>query len=583
MFTQERATKRERFPEDEPIEVAEHLRTPELENAISEWRALMKKQRERSRTPEGQLEPKAGVPKLQRLIRMGAKEETKDRYESFSIRKEEFTDDNELWICWPGLSSAEEGDNTFFSGFNIPGAMDAVPHRGTVYMFHGPAALAGFSPEQCMKVHDEVAAAADLIVEEHLKNHPGAKVRVFGFSGGTSPATYWANQYGLKHKRPVDKCILVSPGESIAYGIFKTYAMAELARDLFSKGITPDMYHHAIARYTQMHNTTALPAGRNMVIHGAEQDGFIEMYEKFGTNDFVQRLIESGKQPVFVKHEKRNHASIILSLLLQENLGMDPYRLREPRSVWSNVRAFEDPKLMGEVDKLLSTYDENDLRAIGFLLSQRGKGRGKKAWNWSENLSPYEKGIAYGLKNRGICTFETTYSDTAGPHNTFVLTGTDDIDAKLRARTYIPGTLATMVRKLRDLEKNPEFAAHYELAPMTVVDVFDEIKKFGLPSGEYVVNVAGTFDMRSGEDFLLSITPQLYARLKENGWEEYTEKYSNGESELLLKNGRVRAHTKDFEEVRRISTSFEGIRVIDWRKVKTNYELGSSNPKLKAA
>jgi hypothetical protein len=71
--------------------------------------------------------------------------------------------------------------------------------------------------------------------------------------------------------------------------------------------------------------------------------------------------------------------------------------------------------------------------------------------------------------------------------------------------------------------------------------------------------------------------------LKEKGWEEYEEKYSDGTSSLWIKHGNVHAGTGDFETAQRLSTSFEGIPVVDWQSVKRVGDDYGRNAQLEVA
>lgn len=64
------------------------------------------------------------------------------------------------------------------------------------------------------------------------------------------------------------------------------------------------------------------------------------------------------------------------------------------------------------------------------------------------------------------------------------------------------------------------------------MDIFERIKKFDLPEGEYAVFGSALLDawgIRKAADLDIIATPELFARLKEDGWEE---KQANGFSIL---------------------------------------------------
>src|SRR3989344_3939178 len=55
------------------------------------------------------------------------------------------------------------------------------------------------------------------------------------------------------------------------------------------------------------------------------------------------------------------------------------------------------------------------------------------------------------------------------------------------------------------------------------MDIFDRVKKFNLPMGEYAVFGSSLLDVwgiRKANDLDIIATPELYNHLKEEGWEE---------------------------------------------------------------
>ena len=90
-----------------------------------------------------------------------------------------------------------------------------IPQQGIAFVFHGPAGIAGYSPEECLRCTSNVLEAAKQLVDSHR----GERIGIFSFSAGTHLGFYVANQIGRIRGRPVDKFVAVSPGESIAYGI----------------------------------------------------------------------------------------------------------------------------------------------------------------------------------------------------------------------------------------------------------------------------------------------------------------------------------------------------------------------------
>jgi hypothetical protein len=226
-------------------------------------------------------------------------------------------DDDAVWLCFSGLSGVL-GQESFSI---IPRRIDLIPKSGTAFVFNGPTAIAGYSPEQCIRVTEKVYRAAASIVE----NRPAKRIRVFCFSAGTHLGFYVANQLGRTLGQPIDKFVAVSPGVSIAYGIFSTWVTKELATDLERRGITKEIYDQAIRPYTQRENLKHLPSGGRLVVHAGTADSFIPIDKAFGTNDLVERLRGAGKNPTYIVHRGKNHVTLALTLMLAEKSGCDPH------------------------------------------------------------------------------------------------------------------------------------------------------------------------------------------------------------------------------------------------------------------
>ncbi len=264
-----------------------------------------------------------------------------DRYERFSIRKLDFSGPNVgrwprwlgsgcscrrqpdegrdvLWLCFPGLGRADFEEP--FSAF--PRFIDVLPKEGLSFVFSGPTAIAGYSPDQCIRVTKEVLSATTRILDEH----PHKRVRVFCMSAGTHLGFYVANQLGRINQKPIDMLVASSPGSSIAHGIFSTWVAADLVADLKRRGITVEDYDRAIYEFTQKANMEYLPSGKNLVIHAGTADSFIPFDMDHGTNDIVERLKAAGKNPTYVLHQGGSHVSLALSLMLREKIGCDPHR-----------------------------------------------------------------------------------------------------------------------------------------------------------------------------------------------------------------------------------------------------------------
>ncbi len=306
--------------------------SPELYSMYREWQAYIDQQ-----YTHAPLIEKLIGPSTIRIIRDG--KNAQSDYETFTVSKWYFpnTDDDSVWICFPGVGAFKEtpflhprhiagipegsfGPLKFLT--RLPNKFDLVPHEGHVYVFNGPTAIAGYSPEQCIRATRAVKEKVDSI----LNDHPRKKIKVFSFSAGTHLGFYIANQIG-KERGVVETCIAIAPGDSIGYGLYKTWLTAVLAKDLFERGITMEEYAHTISEFDQKHNTEYLPSGENLVIHAADRDTVVPKSEPHGTDDLVAFLRSTGKAPTYIEHRGANHFTIPLRLILQQAMGKNPYGL----------------------------------------------------------------------------------------------------------------------------------------------------------------------------------------------------------------------------------------------------------------
>lgn len=475
------------------------------------WQKFMLQQKAKSTYPERLM-----GPATTNMIVDGKNDQ--DAYESFVIRKMEHSESDSLWICFPGINTAESGANRpapVISGFpaGVPGTLDLTPHEGTSFVFHGPTAIAGYTPEQCIHATENVLRA----VEQIVATHPGKQIRIFGFSAGTHLAVYIANQLGMKSGKAINKLILVSPGESIAKGIYKTPVTEPLAEDLYSRGITMQEYDRKILAYTQRMNLDYLPAGRNLVVHAATRDTFISKEAEGGTDDIVQHMKEKGKEPTYVVHKGVDHITLPLSIILQQMRGADPYRLIEPRSVWENERAFRDEKLLRTVEtKILSAFSESELRLMGNVLAD--KMRGSKLP--FKVLTMQEKALAYALIEHGTCTTRETPVRGSAVMG-FEVNEQPSVPSMLERHRQHKEGLATIERfnkLLLELDHDPTLTA-YEAAPHEDVTILDELRKLSLPIDQYAV-LEDSLSQKVGKGIQLVVSAQLYEDLKRRGWRE---------------------------------------------------------------
>jgi hypothetical protein len=318
-----------------------------------------------------------------------------DKYESFSMQKFEWTDDKVIWISFVGLGHSEDPKIPTEGLSFVPSVGDLIPKQGTSFVFNGPPAIAGYTPEQCIRSTESVMQAVNQIAELY----PYSKIRIMCFSSGTHLGFYAANQLGKKRGEAVDRLVALAPGESIAYGIYSTWVTEPLAQDLEARGITKELYDQAIAPYTQRENLDYLPAGRNLVIHAGTTDTFIPTDNKGGPNDLVARLEKKGKHPTYVLHEGRDHVTLPLAFILGEKFGRDPYNFRQNRDAWNNPGTFTDELFMKSVQGFLSRFTEDGLRKMAYVLAERNTSVVR------DDMKPHEHAVAEGLVSLGVGEF----------------------------------------------------------------------------------------------------------------------------------------------------------------------------------
>ena len=477
----------------------------------------------------------------------------RETYESHAIRKRTFTNENVIWLVWPGLNSPDSGLNKFFleGSASAPGAMDSIPRQGTCYIFHGPTAIAGYTPEQLIKAMDQLLEDARLII----KNNPGKKICMYGFSGGTAPATYVANQIGLERGEAIDKLILAAGGDSMAYGLFRTYATKELAKSYLDRGITVEEFHDAIKPYTQMHNIKALPAGRNLLVHAGTDDHVVEMDMAHGTNEFVRRLQRAGKDPVYTVHQNRNHASLVLSLMAQERLGLDPFGLRTPQSVWEQDSTLQDPVLMAKVKDELGRFKRDELQDIAEYLTMRS-GNGIAESEMRSMFSGIERAIVRSLIELDVCRFVSS-PDAQTPG---ILTSTEERNIpsfnRMRRRFKAVDNLSRVSKTLQKLDA---MASEVEKTPLQqTVDVVEEIKKLGLPGEAYCVVIDGAMAVSSDEHLTIVARNDLYESLRESDWTAHGEYFGKGNYRIYPD-----FHGEDFSSLSKNKGMVDGIPVVN--------------------
>ncbi|HEY4526316.1 MAG TPA: 1-acyl-sn-glycerol-3-phosphate acyltransferase [Candidatus Paceibacterota bacterium] len=506
----------------------------ELQQEYIEWEKFMAEQEAKMTFLE-----RAQAPGTTKIIVEGRS--NPETYENFTIAKEVFTDDPFIWIATVGIGgiaqSHDERTGTILGmPKGLPGKMDVIPRFGTVYMIHGPTAIAGYTPEQCIAATENVLQAVDAIVD----HHPDAGIGTFSFSAGTHFGPNVATHLGRDRGRPVDKAILLAPGESIALGIYRTPVTKALARSLYERGIGMKEYDRKIAPYTQRENIEWMPGGRNLVIHAGDRDTFIPKSAPGGTDDLVERLRAAGKNPTYVVHKGVDHITLPLSLIMQQNWGMDPYRLANPRSVWDDETSLRDEKLLSRVDdEILSRFTEQQLEAMQYVLTYKDN---------YHYLSRYEEAIDAAIRQSGV--YPLFRMPPLGlPKPIMPSTGAP---ARGRMRREGARNVREAVRALKAMDKD-EHLSTPEAGPLVQhVDLFGEVGKLNLPQDQYALLVDGPLEVaesKVSKHIRLLVSETLFEGLKRQGWKEGHASDIRFSDERKLRNGDLVATraTREFQ------------------------------------
>lgn len=239
-------------------------------------------------------------------------------YEKFSVFEYEFpASEKIMWLCFLGIATARPAVARRLTF----GKIGMIPRQGQVFVFHGPAGIAGYTPDQCSRSTLNVMKEVRTIVSRN----PGRKIKILCFSAGTHLGFYVANELGRESARPIDQLIAIAPGQSIAFGIYSTWVTTSLVRELKKHGITKEIYDQAIFSLTQRANIRHLPSGKNLIVHAGTADTFIPMDMPGGTNDLIKQLRASGKEPTYIVHDGKDHATLLLKFLTAVWRGIDPY------------------------------------------------------------------------------------------------------------------------------------------------------------------------------------------------------------------------------------------------------------------
>jgi hypothetical protein len=214
-------------------------------------------------------------------------------------------DDSCVWVCFPG--------------WNMPSdralSIGLLPEEGSRIIYQGPMSIIGLSPkqtEESLKIlRDDLITT---LKEEGLSLLP---LKIFGFSAGTLPAFWLANQLNIS------KLITVAPGYRLGEGIFNSLITLEARKKLHQAGWNKVSYDDRVAEYNQENNIDCLPVGEVLVFAGKH-----DTYVPYDHSEFlVKKLENAGIKPRFYSYDHLDHVSIALYLGWLNKKGKDPYKL----------------------------------------------------------------------------------------------------------------------------------------------------------------------------------------------------------------------------------------------------------------
>lgn len=179
-------------------------------------------------------------PHIKRSLQKGIFEP--NEYFHFWVASRKYSDAKILWICFSGVGSKIELDDSSW------GAHHLLPKEGLVYSIWCPLSICGRLPEDVIRSMDMLEEQ----VERLVTKNPEKEVRVFGYSAGTLPAFYFANKYGAK------ELVVLAPGCSMGRAIFAMDVLHPCKIYAMWHGYTRETYDREIAKYNQENNLDRL-------------------------------------------------------------------------------------------------------------------------------------------------------------------------------------------------------------------------------------------------------------------------------------------------------------------------------------
>jgi hypothetical protein len=211
---------------------------------------------------------------------------------------------NSLWICFPGWSMTQEKVKK----------LEFLPKEGKVVTFSGPLSLVGKHPEETKQSLLELKR----VIEKIVSWEPTRDLKFYGFSAGTIPAFYLANNLECK------KLIAVSPAPRLGDGIYMSPVTYFISKILREDRIGPKAYNDLVKNFHQEGNMNNLP--KDIQIFASGKD-FITPAKM--TREVVSQLQEKGYTPKYKEFKFLDHVSLIFYLGWLNKKKKDPYKLKQ--------------------------------------------------------------------------------------------------------------------------------------------------------------------------------------------------------------------------------------------------------------
>ncbi|MBT7611411.1 MAG: hypothetical protein HN576_16745 [Bacteriovoracaceae bacterium] len=211
---------------------------------------------------------------------------------------------NSLWICFSGWSMTQEKVKN----------LSFLPQEGKVVSFSGPLSLIGKTPEETKQALIELKRVINKIISWDRDR----ELKFYGFSAGTLPAFYFANNLNCK------KLIAVSPAPRLGDGIYMSPVTHFISKLLREDRIGPKTYNKLVEDFHQEGNMKNLPNDIQIFASGKD---FITPAKM--TREVVSQLKKKGYSPKYKEYKFLDHVSLIFYLGWLNKKKKDPYKLKQ--------------------------------------------------------------------------------------------------------------------------------------------------------------------------------------------------------------------------------------------------------------